>query len=311
MNQYPATSLSGMVDRLAPNAGAKYRALEQRRDEVRALIKVVLESDKDIDARGAVLAAAINSKDPADPGLARLQQQREQLAAESQKLGQRLARLQSEHGSLEQTISRLQNALHGIYAAPDAPPVIAELRDGESASDAVLRLRAEIGRKQSELQRLKSAPPMADEQRVWVRQQVALMRQGGPRLEVTPTGQLELASPDISKFAPPGAGLLAPSGSALRLFACLFPERLIEYLEQQISESPNAVPQVERPRLIEQLELEILRLERIEEHFISLTEAQGVEVHRRFAANPMAILGLATLADIQDMALPEELQAAE
>ena len=113
-NRYPATSLSGMVERLAPGASSKYRSLLQRRDEVRALLQVVMEAARDVDTRGAVLASAINSKHPSDPGLARLQQQVTQLGAESEKLEKRRMRLQAGHADLDQTLSRLQNSLPGV-----------------------------------------------------------------------------------------------------------------------------------------------------------------------------------------------------
>ena len=94
----------------------------------------------------------------------------------------------------------------------------------------------------------------------------------------------------------------------MRTLAALFPKQLTEFLEAQIKDEPGAIAAAERPTRIAETEREILRLERIEEHFVTLAEAQGIEVHRRPGANPMAILGLATLQDIAPLL---ELQAAE
>jgi len=169
-------------------------------------------------------------------------------------------------------------------------------------------VRQQIMRKQQELISLRSAPWPAGEQRDWLRAEIARLQKNGPRLVFGSDGRPEIISPDITQFTAPGVALTAPSGSALRLMAALFPDELLRCLEQQIIEVPSAVPFAVRPERIAEIEQQILRLEFEEESLIEQALAQGLEVHRRPQASPHAILGLYSPL----MGLPpEELQAAE
>jgi hypothetical protein len=293
-NRYPAHDLSTMVERLAPSASAKYHALTGRLDEVHALLKLCLDQEKDLDTRRNVCARALHSSalPESDAANKRLREQLAQLDREHEVLERKRSRLNSARGNLDQTLSHLRNALPGCYGSPAAEPIVAEPREGETISDAILHVRGEIGGKQSELVAIKSAPWPAAEQRAWLHQQIAQLQKDGPRLIVGQDGRPEIFSPDVSQFAPPGATFVAPSGSALRLLASLFPDQLFACLEQQIVDAPHAIAFADRPQRIREIEQQILRLEFAEESLIEQALESGIEVHRRPQASVYAILGL-------------------
>ncbi len=312
-NRYPAYDLPTMVDRLCPPAASKYRGLVAQLDEQQALVKLCLEHEKDIDVRRNVVASALRSSDAALPenasAIRRLQQQLDQLDAEAATLERKRARLNSARGNLDQTISHLQNSLASCYRAPAADPVIAAPREGESVADAIMRVRQQIMCSQQELISVRSAPWPAAEQRAWLRTEIARLQKDGPRLIVGAGGRPEIVSPDVVQFTTPGVALTAPSGSALRLMASLFPDELLRCLEQQIIEVPGGVPFADRPARVSEIEQEILTLEFVEESLIEQALAAGIEVHRRPQASAHAVLGL--WSPLLGLPPQLELQAAE
>jgi hypothetical protein len=281
---------------LAPSAGAKYRSLQQSLDETHALLRLLLDQERDLGTRRSVIASALNSRDPAlpenDAAIGRLQQQLMQLDREHEALEKKRARLNSARGNLDQVLSYVRNVLPSCYGAPAADPVTATPRHDETLSDAILRTRGEIARKQQELVAIKSAPWPASETRAWLRAEIARLAKNGPRLAFGSDGRPEIVSPDIMQFTAPGVGLTAPSGSALRLMASLFPDQLLQCLEQQIIDAPGAVAVADRPARIREIEQQILKLEYEEESLLVQAQAAGLEVHRRPQASAHAILGL-------------------
>ena len=245
MNDYPAYDLASAVDRLGPRAGAKYRGLCGQLDEVVTLLKLTLDQQKDLDIRRAVVFSHLSSRDTRlpenDASIRRLQQQEQQLDAEGAALDAKRSRLNATRANLDQVLSHLRNAMLSVYRSPPAHPVVVWPRPGESLADAIERVRAEIGSKQSELVAIQSAPWPASEQRQWLAAEIARLRADGPRLEIGSGGRPQLTSPDVMQYAATGTAFTAPSGSVLKMMASLFPDRLTEFLRAQIVDAPGAI----------------------------------------------------------------------
>jgi hypothetical protein len=70
-------------------------------------------------------------------------------------------------------------------SAVEAPEVTPALREGETVSDGIMRIRGEVAGLQTQLARVKNAPLPKAEIEAWVDQQIALWRRDAPRIIVT------------------------------------------------------------------------------------------------------------------------------
>ncbi len=103
-------------------------------------------------------------------------------------------------------------------------------REGESLSDAILRLRHEIGMARGELQQIKTAPPPAAEIKAALVAEVDRMAaEGKPRVSID-GGRIAIHWPDVQPYAVSGAALAAPSGSGSKMLAALFGDQLKKLL---------------------------------------------------------------------------------
>ena len=94
---------------------------------------------------------------------------------------------------------------------------VPQLRDGESVTDAIRRLRSEIGRTRAELAYVRDAPlPAAEVKAALVDHIDRMAMQGRPRVAVEGT-QVVVKWPDEQQFNAPGEALVAPSGGDLSL----------------------------------------------------------------------------------------------
>ena len=204
-------------------------------------------------------------------------------------------------------VSRIDNLILQLFsgaedtALPPWPAAVSGPRDGESVGDALLRLRQEISIAQGEVRRARMAPPPVSEIKAAIAAEIERLADGGtPRITID-SGRVTIHWPDVMMYAVPGAALSAPSGSASKMLAALFPAELKKLLTAGIVDTKGAIPSGERPQRIRDAEASILALEVAEERLVCEALDAGLEVHRRIDANPWAILN----ADV------EAAQAAE
>lgn len=186
---------------------------------------------------------------------------------------------------------------------PSWPAAVPEAHDGESLSDAILRLRGEISSAGGELMRLKTAPLPAAELRSLVEAEVdRLAKTGRPYVVTEAGGKPSIIWPDQMRFAVPGSVLSAPSGSASQLLAALFPAELKRLLCDGIEDSKHSVPSAERPRPIRETEARIFAAEIAEERLVMAALDSGLEVDRRLDASPWAVLNAGTAEAVREAA---------
>jgi len=168
--------------------------------------------------------------------------------------------------------------------------VVPGARDGESLTDAILRLRSEIGIARNELMRIKTAPLPAAEIKAQIEAEVDRAAAAGAPRVTSGAGKLSIDWCDVQAFAAPGAARSAPSGSASQLACWLHRDEIIDRLTADVEDAPGSIPSAERPQRIRESEARIFALEVGEERLVVAALEQGLEVHRRIDASPWAIL---------------------
>jgi hypothetical protein len=194
--------------------------------------------------------------------------------ADLDRLERERSRRNSARSNTEQVVSRLDNFIMQLFsgASDDAPPpwpaAVPGPHEGELLIDALLRVRHEIGVAWGELQQIKTAPPPASEIRAALVGEVDRMAaEGRPHVAIN-GGEVTLHWPDVQVYAVPGGALSAPSGSASKMLAALFPEQIKTLLIASVGDAEGGVPSSERPRLIREAEQRILALEVCEERMV-------------------------------------------
>jgi hypothetical protein len=79
-----------------------------------------------------------------------------------------------------------------------------------------------------------------------------------------------------------------------------------QYFDQVVDQVQDGISREERQRRIAELEAKILDLEHQEESLVVAALAQGLEVHRRPNANPLALLGLEVVPQMELQMVPAE-----
>jgi hypothetical protein len=306
----PPYSLTQCLDRLPPRARGKYDDLRAMLADSEALQRSLMER---VRAKEERLADLARRRDYAvRPGgdaaqLARLDAELAVVRADLDRLERERARRNSVRANTEQVVSRLNNFIMQLFsgasdaAAPPWPANVPGPRDGESVSDAILRLRRDIAVAQGELRRVQTAPPPASEIRAVLVAEVDRMADEGRPHVAVDGGRVRVQWPDVMLYAGSGAALSAPSGSASKMLAALFPAELKKLLAAGVGDVPGAVASAERPRLVRELEARVLALEVAEEKLVCEALDAGLDVHRRVDASPWAIL----YADVEEAARAE------
>jgi hypothetical protein len=295
----PPYSLTQCLDRLPPRARRKYDDLKALLADAEALQRSLQErvrakEDRLADLRRRREHASVPGGDAA--AVAKLDREVSAVRADFDRLERERSRRNGVRANTEQVVSRLDNFILQLFsgasdaAAPRWPATVPGARAGESIADALVRLRHEINIAQGELLRVKTAPPPSSEIKAALVAEVDRMAaEGRPRVSVD-GGKVALHWPDVQPYAVPGAALSAPSGSASRMLAALFPEQLKKLLTAGIVDVKGGIPSAERPRLIREVEARIFALEVAEERLVMAALEAGLEVHRRIDASPWAIL---------------------
>jgi hypothetical protein len=300
----PVYSLAQAIERLGPTSRARYQDLRGLLADAEALQRSLMERMGEGEQeyrriQHRLARAALPGGD---------QDEAKQLEADLAAAGAKLDKLEAERSkrnsvraNVEQVISRLDNFIGALYSGvpgaygADPPRITVQptLRDGETITAAILRLRGEINRTRSELARVRAAPLPAAEIRAALIERVERMAaEGQPRVVIEGT-KVKLYFSDEQLYASPGQALVAPSGGASKLDCWLHRDQMIDRLDEIIERltGPNAIPAGERPGLVRALEEHLFELEVEEEHWVAQAIAAGLECHRRVDASPWAILG--------------------
>jgi hypothetical protein len=162
----------------------------------------------------------------------------------------------------------------------------AKLNIGETETQALARLRAEIAKLQAERRRVQSAAPTIPEMKAAASEHVAwLAKRGTPRMTAE-HGRFDLAwSADTFGNPKPDAGAV---------LAWLDPAALTKRLHEQIDALPKALRMTAKAKAekLDQIAGTLLTLEREEEAFIDALESDGHTISRRSDASPAGILGV-------------------
>jgi hypothetical protein len=297
-NRYPVHSLTQALDRLGPRSRAKYDDLKALLADSEALQRSLMERIKTREERLADLmrrhSYASVSGDAAEA--TKLDRELAAVHADLDRLERERSRRNGVRANVEQVVSRLNNFIGELFSGtvdverPPWPNEVPTQRDGESIGDALMRLRHEINIAQGELQRLRAAPPPASEIKAAIAAEVDRMAGDGTPHVTVAAGKVTVHWPDQQLYASPGSALSAPSGSASKLLAALFPEQLKRLLTAGIVDTKGAIASADRPRLIRDAEARILGLEIGEERLVMAALDAGLEVHRRIDSSPWAIL---------------------
>jgi hypothetical protein len=173
------------------------------------------------------------------------------------------------------------------YTGPPAAP-----NEGESVADAILRTRRELAQAQGELAQIRTAPLTVAEIKQHLTALIDQMAaQGQPQFNFS-NGEVRMHFADEQIYANSNAALVAPSGSASKLLAWMFRDRLVQAVVTAADDVVGGISRADRTRRIHELETRILALEHAEESFVTEALQSGLEVHRRPYASPFALLGL-------------------
>lgn len=297
----PPFSFSQCLERMGPSGRGRYEDLKALVSDATALERTAQERITAVQEEFGRLqrryGRAVQTGD-ADAAK-RLEADLAAVGAKADKLERERSRRNSVAANTGQVVSRLTSFIEawwmGSLSNIVEPPRIAvtpRLLDGETAIDAVMRLRSEINQTRGELAKVQAAPLPANEVRAALIDAVDRMaEQGRPRIAIEGT-RATVTWPDQQEFAAPGQALAAPSGGASKLMAWLHRDQIITQLTATLVDVvPGAIPAAERPGRIRELEENLFALEVQEEYFVGEAIAAGLECHRRVDASPWAILG--------------------
>ena len=281
----PPYSLAQCIARLNPSARSRFEDLRASVTDAKALqttsqerIAATQEEYMRLQRRYARAVVPGGDGDEA-----------KRLGAELAALGDKLERLERERAkrnsvaaNTQRVIARLESFIEAwVGSIPSAirePPrgvtVTPQLHDGESVSDAVTRLRNEIGKVRAELAMVRDAPlPSAEVKAALVECIDRMAMEGRPRISIEGT-RATVHWPDMVEFSVPGQGALAaPSGGASKLMCWLHRDEIIDRFTADIpADIPGAIPTAERPERIRELEAKLFALEVSEEFFVGYAE---------------------------------------
>jgi hypothetical protein len=295
MNQYPVYSLTQALDRLSPRARRKYDDLKGAVADAEALQRSLMER---IRAKEEQLARLANRRDTTAEAAESVKLDREMAAAriDLDKLERERSRRNSVRANTEQICSRLDKFIMQWFsgaedtAPPSWPTTVSRARDGESLTDALLRIRSEIAAALGSLAAVRVAPLPASEIRAALVADVDRMAEAGaPRISIA-NRKITVHWPDVQPYAVSGAALSAPSGSASALECYLRGDEVKQRLTAAITDLQGSIPSSEWPQRLRAAEATVFALEVAEERLVMAALDAGLEVHRRIDASPWAIL---------------------
>lgn len=190
----PPYSLVQCLDRLSPRARRKFDDLKAQLADAEALQRTLQERVRTKEERLADLRrrreyASVPGGNAAE--VAKLDREFSAVRADLDRLERERSRRNGVRANTEQVCSRLDNFIMQLFsgasdaAAPSWPAKVPGPREGESVSDALIRVRREISIAQGELRQVKTAPPPAAEIRAALVAEVDRMAaEGKPHVSV-------------------------------------------------------------------------------------------------------------------------------
>ncbi len=312
------------TDTLPPNAARKLGRLRDDVDELntlaRALDAKARDMREDVTTRERAIGALLGTdqrytRTPrplhrSDPEV--VARERE-LALERERLRGAVARASARSaawGSANQLLTAIEafvRPVDGRVIIEAAPPEV-KLRKGESAAEAVERVRRRLRELQADRHRVESAPIPSATAKVIARQTVdALAARAAPDVSGLIENEGVIRWPglaymlDAPAFSPGNEHQIHEGGlvrDGLALVALLNRDALVAVLDREIdatADDANALSTAEREKREAQLLADIIAGEREEEAFIEMARAHGLDIARRHDANPQAVLGVMIL----------------
>jgi hypothetical protein len=259
-------------------AREKFRAMEDSENEAQALVSATMRRLSELNK------ALITG--PADEAA--------NIEHEQSRMRARLAQHQESHqapAAFNVNIRRWLDGLASNATLEAAKALKVKLKSGETHSQAVARLREQIGALRTERTRTELAAPTVEEMKAAAAEHVSkLAERGTPRLAIQ-HGKFELR--------------FNPELDAGCLLAWFHAAALLKRLEAQIDAMPKpalAVTAKARADRLATIKAELLELERLEESLIVAAEEEGQSIPRRANADPYAILGLVVARNKADAA---------
>jgi hypothetical protein len=216
----------------------------------------------------------------------------DQLNGEITRLDAEVAKRAQRRQDLAQLVARCRNSLEQVplgQVLARAHQHAAPRLNGETAPDALHRIRAEITKLQAELRSIAIAPLPSAELKAKARAYVAEIGKAAVPMLMAERGQFEVRwQPGVLASGPMGPACAA-------LIAALFPDALYQMLEQQIDAvKGTGLSERERPQREAQIRERIHVLEAQEESLIEADDNASDSswgLIRRVDADPMVVLG--------------------
>jgi hypothetical protein len=275
----------GRLIQSARDAEASYQSAISQGEQMREDIGHVEDERRQIIANATALGN--DEPDTADVDAA-IKQLRGELARIDQQRDKRAERRYAE----AQLIARLRHALEQVppgVVLVHSQQVSPRVNAGESALDAVNRIRAEISKLQNELRAIAIAPLPAGELREKARAYVAELAKAGRPMLMAERGDFRI---DWAPGVQTAMGTLGPGAACI--IAAINPDGLLGLIEDQITKvSGSGLASTERPAREEAIRDRIHALEVMEESIIEHDDASNdtFGIVRRVDADPMVVLG--------------------
>lgn len=197
-------------------------------------------------------------------------------------------------GRLYETVRDYLDERRGTIREVAAPEV--KLGKGETALDAIERMRSQIEKHQADLMTVKRAPLPSKVTKERMRDQVAALAEAG-RPDVTglvargeaikwPTKRLDAFGAGLASVVGPD-----PYGALAWLFREAFEARLSAEIDDE-SDDASALDPTDRVKKVQEIRAEILGCERREVALIEMAATQGMVIAYRENTDPRALLGV-------------------
>jgi capsule polysaccharide export protein KpsE/RkpR len=286
---------------LPEGARRKLQEIEQAAADAESLSAATMGRIRDLSARVRSLEDQRDRTMRRDQ-IAALDAEIAELASEAERLqpvlAQRRAKAQSDRQLAVAVRQWLEGQPPGVRYEM-AAPIRNPMAKGETAIQAIGRLRDEIGRLQAELRRVRAAPLSKAAQKQRARAYVdRLASEAGATVRGLDGGrpfELHFAAVQSTSIATSAADI-----KTLRVLAWAAPDALLGAIDRELDKLPSAtgaMDAAEKEAALAELADRIDALERAEEGLIEAVHASGGDVARRPDAGPAAVLGIRRVDD--------------
>jgi hypothetical protein len=227
----------------------------------------------------------------------------ESLKRQREVLGEVFQRRQAEHAAAMQICNQVEFWLGKLspetrieMVEPGSPTLV----NGESVSQAIERIRAEIQEVEKSLQQTRQRPLPATDLKIMASRHVAgRAKKGAPRVWCQ-NDRLQIQFTNPNSWNPGDV-------DSYTNFLCWYDaegmiERLCAEIDSQIKTGDHALSGQEREKLISQLTARRYRLEADEESLIQVAAEMGQQIPRRMNASPSVVLGVRIVSARQEAA---------